>query len=154
MITFCSKLLVVISKIYCSKIYFVTYHLFIMLLSWDLLLNYKPNHIKVCSYNHYRLQYYICCTFDPQFFSISISFFSKGQVSFCHHFASIVCPLSVVNFNNYIFSETKLYHICGDGPLSNLCPTALHSRWQLLLKMKISFIVYCYFIVNQNELKA
>ena len=116
MITFCSKLLVVISKIYCSKIYFVTYHLFIMLLSGDLLLNYKANHIKVCSYNYYRLQYYICCTFDPQFFSISISFLSKGQVSFCHHFASIVCPLS-----SYILTiissplKPNYSKFCGDG---------------------------------------
>ena len=41
------------------------------------------------------------------------------------------------------------------GSLSKLCPTAppLHSRWLLLLKIETSFIVYCYFIVSQNEVK-
>jgi hypothetical protein len=30
---------------------------------------------------------------------------------------------------------------------------ALHSRWLLLLKIEISSIVHCCFIINQNELK-
>jgi hypothetical protein len=31
--------------------------------------------------------------------------------------------------------------------------SALHSRWLLLLKIEISSIVHCCFIINQNELK-
>ena len=78
-----------------------------------------------------------------------------------------------------IFLSVDLYRLCKLGifkssplkPLNQIKPNlagmapgwvpfkivsdspALHSRWLLLLKIEISSIDHCYFIVKQNELK-
>ena len=87
-----------------------------------------------------------------------------GQVSFCHYLASVVVGPFVVRH--------KLSHLnlLLWNPLNQIKPNltgmvigwvpfkivsdrpTLHSRWLLLLKIEISSIVHCCFIINLNEL--
>ena len=87
-------------------------------------------------------------------------FCSPGQ-SFCHHLASVVRRMSYT----FTFKSSPL------KPLNQTKPnlvgmvlglvafkivsdrSALHSRWLLLLKIEISSLVHCCFIINLNELK-
>ena len=84
----------------------------------------------------------VCVFFD---------YLAKGHVR--------ICPSYVVNFHIEIFSsetkESKLNKIwLGWFPFKIISHSpALHSRWLLLLKIEISSIVHCCFIINQNELK-
>lgn len=66
-------------------------------------------------------------------------------------------PSHVINLHTYIFSSKTIEQSSNkfglDGPFSKLYPTAspLHSRWWSLLKIVLSSIVYCCFIISKTE---
>ena len=71
------------------------------------------------------------------------------------------------DYANQAYFDKRLFKLSPLKPLNQIKPNlagwvpfkivtdspALHSRWQLLLKIGISLIIYCYFIIGQNELK-
>ena len=88
---------------------------------------------------------------------------TKGHVSFCYHLASVIHR----TWSTFTFKSSHLKTlnqikanmagmVLGWIPFKVLSNSlALHSRWLLLLKIEISWIVHwhCCFIINQNEHK-
>ena len=80
---------------------------------------------------------------------------AKGHVSFCHHLASVVLR-KLSHLNLLLWNpRTKLNQTCQGWVSFKIVSDrpALHSRWLLLLKIEISSIVHCCFVINLNELK-
>jgi hypothetical protein len=86
---------------------------------------------------------------------------AKGHVSFCHHLASVVVrPSYTFTFESSPLKPLNQIKpnlagmVLGWVPFKNVSDRpALHSRWLLVLKIEISSIVHCCFIINVNELK-
>ena len=92
---------------------------------------------------------------QAQGWASSLAHLAKGHVNFCHLLASVVrrklSHLNLLLWNPWTKIQIKP-NLAGMGlgwvPFKILSDRpALHSRWLLLLKIEISSIVHCYFII-------
>jgi hypothetical protein len=77
-------------------------------------------------------------------FSVNFSFSDLYQLCKFRHPLKLLYQFKP-NFTGMVLSWSPL-KIMSDSP-------TLHSRWQPLMNIEIYFIVYCCFIISQNELK-
>ena len=121
------------------------------------IVTYLLNQIELL--NMVWIQIWSCIVWEYLIYVIIYWSLAKGHVSFwpwfdVHHPSVICCRLSHLNVllwtHQTKFNQTSLvwspFNLFTDSP-------SFHSRWLLLLKIEISLIVYCFFIISQNELK-
>jgi hypothetical protein len=126
------------------------------------ILNYTP----LLALN-FTIETSFCCTFFLIFSAIVQNkrpFFSSGQVSYCHHWASVVRPsVNFSHFNQLLWSRwanlnQTLVEWSLDGPLPKLCPVIPTSNQdgrhaKNRKKGGWNLIVHCCISISLNELK-